>query len=94
MVSQANTGANPWTVMVHSNNTSATLAAVVRSRRFDSIATCAKLEKSFSDCSQLVIVEHNFVLGHIYLGSTGKTLIKTGKHNGSALRQVTISVSD
>jgi hypothetical protein len=51
MVSQANTGANPWTVMVHSNNTSATLAAVVRSRRFDSIATCAKLEKSFSDCS-------------------------------------------
>ena len=43
MVSQANTGANPWTVMVHSNNTSPTLAAVMRSRWFDSIATCAKL---------------------------------------------------
>lgn len=90
MVSQADAGADPRTVMIHPNHTSPTLATVVRSGRFYSIAARAKLKKSLPDRSQLVIVEHDFVFGHIRLASAGKTHIITGKHHGSTLRLVTI----
>lgn len=43
MVSQADAGADPRTVMIHPNHTSPTLATVVRSGWFYRIAVRAKL---------------------------------------------------